>query len=131
MNTGSCHCGEIEYRVPEALGDVRYCYCQTCRKLNGTAFSAVALVSSEDFELVRGDESRMLRYESSKDKFRYHCHRCFAPIFVRLAGHPEQVRIRLGLLNFDPEVNVVGHIWVSQKPSWYTITDDLPQTDEF
>lgn len=130
MNTGSCHCGAVEYRVPEALGDVKFCYCQTCRKLNGTAFSAVALVAATDFELLRG-EAQMRHYESSPGKFRYHCGVCFAPIFVRLPAKPDQVRIRLGLLNFEPEVTVTGHIWVSEKPAWYTINDSLPQAAEF
>lgn len=130
MNTGSCHCGAVEYEVPRALGDVKFCYCQTCRKLNGTAFSAVALVDAGEFKLLKG-ESSLEAYESSAGKFRYHCKTCFAPIYVKLASRPEQVRIRLGLLNFEPEVTLTGHIWVSQKPGWYTIADKLPQSQEF
>lgn len=130
MNTGSCHCGHIEYEVPEQLGDVKFCYCQTCRKLNGSVFSAVALVRAEDFKLIRG-ESSLVSYESSKGKIRYYCSHCFAPVYVQLESKPGDVRIRLGLLNFEPTVNVTGHIWVSEKPAWYTITDDLPQSAEF
>lgn len=130
MNTGSCHCGAVQYRVPESLGEVKYCHCQTCRKLTGTAFSSVALVSADDFELLKG-ESELRAYESTAGKFRYHCRHCFAPIFVRLESRPEQVRIRLGLLDFSPQVNVTGHIWVSEKAAWYSITDDLPQSPEF
>jgi hypothetical protein len=37
------------------------------------------------------------------------------------------VRIRLGLLNGDPNVEVTGHMWVSEKPDWHQINDDLPQ----
>lgn len=130
MNTGSCHCGAIEYEVPASLGDVKYCYCQTCRKINGSAFSAVALVSADDFRLNRG-QSSLVHYESSGGKFRYHCGTCYAPIYVQLQSSPEQVRIRLGSLDFSPQVNLTGHIWVSQKPDWYTILDDLPQSPEF
>ena len=130
MNTGSCHCGAVEYQVPQHLGDVKFCYCQTCRKLNGTAFSSVALVDAKDFKLLKG-ESSMSRYESSPGKFRYHCANCFAPIYVQLAAKPEAYRIRLGLLNFEPSVNITGHIWVSEKPVWYVIQDDLPQAAEW
>lgn len=130
MDTGSCHCGEVEFEVPKDLGDVRLCYCQTCRKLSGSAFSAVALIDSKDFKIIKG-QSYLALYESSKDKFRYYCSTCHSPIYVQLKSKSEQVRIRLGVLNFQPMVHISAHIWVKEKPSWYKITDDLPQHSEF
>jgi hypothetical protein len=129
-NTGSCHCGKVVYEVPHALGDVRFCYCQTCRKLNGTAFSAVAMVPAEQFKIVQG-EAELVTYESTRGKHRFYCKTCHSPTHVRLESKPEQVRIRLGGLNFEPQVNLVGHIWVKEKPDWYQIRDNLPQHAEF
>ncbi len=129
-HTGSCHCGSVVFKVPEELGDVRYCYCQTCRKLNGSAFSAVAMIPSEEFELLQGAESIGI-YESTPGKQRHHCTKCFAPLYVQLKSDTSSVRLRLGLMNFEPKVTLRGHIWVSEKPEWYTILDDLPQAAEF
>ena len=129
-NTGSCLCGGVEFEAPKDLGDVRLCYCQSCRKSNGSAFSAVALIDTSDFRLVKG-EALLATYESSPGKFRYFCSNCHSPLFVKVASIPDQVRIRLGLLNFEPKVNIVGHVYVKEKPGWYQITDALPQFQEF
>lgn len=130
MNTGSCHCRRVAFEVPEQLGDVRFCFCETCRKLSGSAFSAVALVETRKFKILQG-HGELRGYESSQGKFRYYCSQCYSPIYVQLESKPETVRIRLGTLNFEPKVNIVGHIWVKEKPKWFKITDDLPQFQEF
>lgn len=130
MPSGSCHCGAVVYEVPKAFSDAKFCHCQTCQKLTGTAFASVAMVKAEDFKLQQGEE-QLGTYESVPGKFRYYCKTCFSPMFVKLKARPEEVRIRLGSLDFAPEVTVSGHIWVSQKASWYTINDELPQAQEF
>lgn len=130
MNTGSCHCGRVVYEVPATLSDAKFCHCQTCQKLTSTAFASVALVKAEDFKLHQG-EDHLVSYDSIPGKHRYYCATCFSPMFVKLESKPDEVRIRLGALDFAPEVTFTGHIWVSQKASWYTINDDLPQAQEF
>ena len=124
--TGSCHCNAVTFEVPKTLNDVRYCHCTTCRQLSGTAFSVVSLVQLEDFKLTKGAEN-LIHYRSSPHKNRAHCKTCFPPIFVQLDTHPNDRRIRLGSLNQEPNVNITAHIWVSQKPEWSVINDDLPQ----
>jgi len=126
MNTGSCHCGKVTFKVPQQLGDVRYCYCETCRKLSGSAFSAVALIASDGFELLSGQDDLAV-YESSPDKFRYYCGHCHCQIHAAVASQPDYVRLRLGVLDFEPDVQIVAHMWVSEKPHWHVIHDDLPQ----
>lgn len=130
MHTGSCHCRRVEFAVPEKMGDVRLCYCETCRKLGGSAFSAVALVDASKFKILKGQDI-LKSYESSKGKIRYYCPECHSPIYVQLVSKPETVRIRLGTLDFEPKVKITAHIWVKEKPKWFAITDNLPQFDEF
>jgi hypothetical protein len=130
MGTGSCRCGAVAFDITEDMGDVRLCYCATCRKIGGSAFSAVALVDAAQFRLTRGQDNLSM-YESIPGKYRYHCKTCHAPIYVRLESAPQNVRIRLGLLDFEPTVRITAHIWVSEKPDWYEIRDDLPQLAEF
>ena len=123
---GSCHCGAVRFSVPNNLGAVRYCYCVTCRKLSGAAFSVVARVPGREFELRQGSD-RLAAYESSPGKRRYYCSLCHAPIYVRLDARPDEVRIRLGVLDGSPTALVTAHMWVEEKPPWYQIADDLPQ----
>ena len=130
MNTGSCHCKNIVYTINGALSDISLCYCQTCRKLSGAAYSVVARISAYEFKITEGKDS-LQTYESSPGKVRYHCCKCCSPIYVIVKSQPEFVRIRLGVLDFDPIVNIVNHIWVSEKPEWHTINDSLPQYQEW
>ena len=124
--TGSCHCQKIKFSVPKKLNDVKYCHCNTCRKLSGTAYSVVSLVDNQNFKFISGQE-HLMHYRSSPHKKRVHCKTCFSPIYVELDTHPNDKRIRLGSLDEAPIVNITGHIWVSQKPEWSVINDDLPQ----
>lgn len=126
MLTGSCHCGTVQFSVDRKLGDVRYCYCTTCRKLSGSAFSAVAFIPTSLFSLNQGSD-QLAVYESSPGKHRHYCATCHAPIYVAVSASPDQVRIRLEVLDTETDVNISAHMWVSEKPRWHKITDNLPQ----
>lgn len=79
----------------------------------------------------RFSQDGLVTYESIKGKMRYYCSSCHSPIFVQLQSKQEQIRILLGVLNFEPKVNVTAHIWVKEKPAWFNIADNLPQFPEF
>ena len=130
MKTGSCHCGQVAFEVTGKLSPIYKCYCGTCRKLSGGAFSMVTRVDSEGFRLLKGEES-LHTYESSPGKVRYYCKSCCSPVFVKVTSQPEFVRLRLGLLDYEPEVEMAGHIWVSEKPDWIKVEDSLPADDEW
>ncbi|AWF80944.1 hypothetical protein BTJ40_09045 [Microbulbifer sp. A4B17] len=122
MIKGSCHCKSIQFVIDEASLDVRRCYCETCRKLSGADYSVVALVSRSQFAMV-GKRQKLSQYISKPGKTQ---HTCFAPIFVEVESQPDLCRVRLGLLDNRPSVNVSGHMWVSEMPSWCKIEDELP-----
>ena len=126
---GSCHCGKVTFEVLEPLSDVYQCYCDTCRKLSGAAYSVVSYVPAKNFKITKSDAPLHI-YESSPGKERHYCSNCCTPIFVQLKSKPDTVRIRLGVLDSESNVNIVGHVWVSEKPHWCKITDSLPQFEE-
>lgn len=128
MNSGSCLCGKIEYEIPGQIGDTIHCHCKTCRKAHGSAFSSVAAVKDIDFRLSGKD--LLNSYESSPGKLRYFCSCCGSQIYAKRKG-TEHIILRLGTLDTDPKSEEISHIWVSQKASWYSITNDLPEYSEF
>jgi len=125
MIKGSCHCKNIAFEINTNKLNVRYCYCETCRKLSGADYSSVARVGRDRFKIVRGEAS-LLSYESRPGKFRYYCPKCFSPIYVITDNETSFLRVRLGLLDGNPQVEVTGHMWVSEKPAWRRIEDELP-----
>jgi hypothetical protein len=125
MISGTCHCQQICFAIDENTLSVRYCYCKTCRKLSGADYSSVARVTREKFQITQGQD-KLLCYESRPGKHRFYCRHCFAPIYVVTDNETTFLRVRLGLLDGQPDVEVTGHMWVSEKPAWRSIEDDLP-----
>jgi hypothetical protein len=126
MVDGQCLCGKVRFEVSGNLGDVRLCYCELCRRANGTAFSANVRVPITSYKLLGGREL-IREYESSPGAFRAFCSICGSPVFARVTSDPATIRVRLGTLAQSAEATVTAHVWVRSKPGWYSIEGDLPQ----
>ena len=131
MITGSCLCGKVKYSISGEIGEITHCHCSTCRKAHGAAFSSVAAVKIEDFELKSGKEL-IKCFHSSPDKVRCFCSNCGSHIYAHRDGQSHYI-LRLGTLDDDPGVRAVNHIWVSEKAPWYDPESDcaLPMYQEW
>ncbi|MBT2774688.1 GFA family protein [Halomonas sp. ISL-60] len=125
MITGSCHCKSICFTIDRPRLSVRRCYCETCRKLSGSDYSSVARVARDKFTVTSGAK-QLVSYESRPGKQRFYCSNCYSPIYVTTNNETDFLRVRTGLLDGDPQVEVTGHMWVCEKPSWVVIEDDKP-----
>jgi hypothetical protein len=124
--SGRCLCGSVCFEVDGDLGETRLCYCQSCRRFSGSAFSANVAVPRVRYRLIGGSE-HIREYESSPGAFRAFCSRCGSPVYGRLASQPDTIRLRLGTLDQSAPARVAAHVWVAEKPDWYVIHDALPQ----
>ena len=122
----SCLCGGVRIEVTGKVGPVVYCHCSRCQKASGTAFAANADVRRKYWQLVAGEEL-IREFESSPGVFRAFCGRCGSPLYSRRPGAPDVLRLRLGILDDDPERRSLAHFWVGSKAAWFAITDTLPQ----
>jgi hypothetical protein len=116
----------VRYEITGKIGPIACCHCISCRKAQGGAFATNAPVRTKYFRLVSGGDS-VAQYESSPGKRRCFCQNCGSPVWSITDADPETIRIRLGLLDGDPERRPVGHFWVSEKAPFYEIRDELPQ----
>jgi len=135
---GSCLCGGVKFEITGPLAKPLNCHCVQCRKQHGAAFRsrARARARAEDFKWLQGEE--LVRYYESSPGFRRgFCGNCGSPIVNRvgpnyrlLANNPgaiHELGVPLGILDDDPGVRPSEHVFVSEKASWFAITDDLPQ----
>ena len=127
MLTGRCLCGRVRYEIHGKIGPVAHCHCVTCRKAQGGAFVTNAPVRTRYFRLLVGADS-VAEFESSPGKKRCFCRTCGSPLWSRRESDPDIIRIRLGLLDTDPERRPLAHVWVSEKAPWFEITDDLARS---
>lgn len=124
--TARCLCGGVQIEISGRLGPVVYCHCSRCRKASGTAFGANADVRRKYWHLASGDDL-IREFESSPGVWRAFCGHCGSPVYSRRSAAPDVLRVRLGLLDGDPERRTLAHFWVGSKASWYEICDALPQ----
>mgnify|MGYP006190917165 CR=1 FL=1 len=53
---GGCFCGAITYKISGNLRDARSCHCSRCRKAFSSQASAYALVNSDEFVWLTGED---------------------------------------------------------------------------
>ena len=120
--TGECFCGAISYSVSGILHDARSCHCSRCRKAFSSQASAYALVNSDEFEWLTG-EDLLTSYASAQGYGLRFCSVCGST----LCGVYEGVvhGVTLGCVNGDPEVEIGRHIFVGSKATWEVIPDGM------
>ena len=128
MIEGACLCGAVRILLSGALTSPRLCHCANCRKFSGTSPAAWAMAKRAELT-VQPAEPNISRYDSGRG-LRCFCNVCGGPVWFESLDYPEIVGIPLGVIdNGDvppPEV----HLWVSSKPAWCTLQDNLPRLTE-
>ena len=126
MQTGSCLCGGIRFRISSELAPIQVCHCSQCRKAQGSAFATNSPITAGNFELDSGADL-LTYYESSPGKKRHFCKRCGSPIYSTRDTAPSVLRIRVGVVDEPLSASVGLHFHTASKAAWWTIDDDLPQ----
>lgn len=132
MVKGQCLCGTVTFEVDapnDHLGDTRYCYCASCRRANGTAFSANVPVPLDRYRLTSGEDV-IKEYQSSAGTTRAFCSNCGSPVFGKKADDPDHIRVRLGTLEQKANASLSAHAWTSETPPWYKIEGYLKRFKE-
>jgi hypothetical protein len=128
MLEGQCLCGAVRYTVADEFRYAANCHCSQCRRATGSAFKPFAGIESAKLRLIEGaDQSRRYGDEQGYDQ---HCGRC-GSLLYSLVREGQYVHVALGTLVDTPSIRPDKHIFVGSKAPWFTITDDLPQYQEF
>ena len=127
--TGTCLCGQIEYRVADAFLYAMYCHCSLCRRMTGSAFKALAGIERSKLALTRGQDATAI-FGDSEDWHNVSCRHCGSLLYAAVRDGA-CVHVSMGTLVDTPAIRPTMHIFVGSKAPWYEITDDLPQHDAF
>jgi hypothetical protein len=129
MVEGSCFCGTVRYQANESFNSMMSCHCSMCRKHHGAAFATYVSAPLEGFRWVRGEDA-LLRYQSSPQGVRNSCSVCGSTVPMTLETQALAL-LPAGPLEGDLGIKPQAHIFVGSKAPWYTITDDVPQHEEY
>lgn len=126
---GRCLCGAVAYQVRGPFSMMVHCHCSMCRKHHGALFATFVGAPLMGFKWLRG-EDQIDSYASSENGRRSFCRHC-GSVTPALLKQMDLALIAAGNLEGDPGIRPQYHVFVGSKPPWYTITDDLPQHEEF
>ena len=125
---GMCRCGRVRYEVSDAFVYAANCHCSGCRAATGSAFKAFARIEREKLTVTDGlDDIAVFGEEELNDT---RCAACGSFLFS-VVQEGAFVHVSMGSLVDAPSIRPTHHIFVGSKASWFEITDDLTQFDEY
>ncbi|HWA45690.1 MAG TPA: GFA family protein [Hypericibacter adhaerens] len=125
---GKCYCGAVEYEVADAFRYAMNCHCSQCRRTTGSAFKPFAGIERAKLTVAAGADKLLIVGEP--DGHDAHCRLC-GSLLYSVVREGAFVHVAMGTLTDDPGIRPSKHIFVGSKAPWFTITDDLPQHEEF
>lgn len=125
---GSCLCGAVRYIAEDRFRYALNCHCSKCRRATGAAFKPFAGIERGKISVVAGTEHLLMFGDASAHDI--HCGIC-GSLLYSVVRDGAFAHVTLGTLVDSPSIRPTAHIFVGSKAPWFTITDDLPQHQEF
>lgn len=126
---GSCLCGAVTYAVGGPFNMMVHCHCSMCRKHHGSAFATFVGAPLVSFKWLSGEE-QIDSFVSSENGRRNFCRHC-GSVTPTLIKEMDLALVPAGNLDGDPGLRPQSHLFVGSKAPWYSITDELPQHEEY
>lgn len=123
ISSGGCLCGAVRYEVKGELRDVVNCHCEMCQKLHG-GFGPHSKARKVNIKITHSEG--LSWYKTSEIARRGFCQICGSGLFWE-PFELDATGIIAGTLDQPTGLKTIGHIFVGEKPDFYTITDQEPQ----
>jgi hypothetical protein len=120
IHSGKCLCGAVTYRAAN-LQDIWYCHCNQCRRLTGHFLAACR--TERKHVSIEGDVT-WAPHSGTAEHGR--CTQCGSLLFWSNTTSP-LLNVLPGSLDDSSGLGLLGHLYVSEKGTYYTIDDALPQ----
>ncbi|MBI2738839.1 MAG: GFA family protein [Rhodospirillales bacterium] len=128
MLAGKCFCGAVHYAVADSFAYAMNCHCSNCRRTTGSAFKPFAGIERDKLAVTQGQDTLLIYGDDEANDT--HCRVCGSLLFS-VVREGAFVHVAMGTLVDDPSIRPSRHIFVGSKAPWFTITDDLPQFQEY
>ncbi len=128
--TGHCGCGAVKFEIDEPLVAAGYCHCTRCQRRTGGGSSASAQLAPGSLRIVDG-EDRVASWDPPGGFSKLYCSSCGSALFGAAPGTDEISLVRMGVIDGDPGIRMMGRQFVANAAVWEPIPDDgLPCFDE-
>ena len=119
--SGSCQCGAITFAVAAPALLTYACFCNSCQKRTGSAFSMGLIIPTDALQLS-GELSAWSRTsDDGNTNTRYSCADCGNIIYGVGESSPGLAKLQAGLLDDTRELEPEVYIWARSKQAWVTL----------
>ena len=117
----------MTFEVEPPFRRANHCHCSRCRKHSGAFGLTQGRVPRAQFRLLSGDD--LLRtYRPPGGKSKTFCSKCGSSLFGGDWPGGDEVSIRFGSLDDDPEIRPQYHSFAGSRAPWDELPDDgLPR----
>lgn len=126
MINGSCCCGAVTFELTSEPSMMGTCHCSRCRKVGA---SAIVFIKKETLKWVQGKDHVALYQPDPPHSYG----RCFCKVcgtsLGEILSQDESFPIAANALDAPFGAKNSFHEFVAEKPDWYEICDDAPQSE--
>jgi hypothetical protein len=120
---GSCLCGGVKFEVAEAPDTLRYCHCESCKKLSGSIGTVNGRVPSRAIRILEGND--LLRtFQPAEGSAKTFCLACGSNLFGGGWPDSETASVRASALDDAFDARPSAHIFVRSVAAWEALPDD-------
>ena len=109
--------------MTEAPDTLRYCHCESCKKLSGSIGTVNGRVPSSAIQIVEGDDL-LQTFQPAEGSAKTFCRECGSNLFGGGWPKSETCSIRASALDDAFGARPSAHIWVRSVAAWETLPDD-------
>jgi hypothetical protein len=120
---GSCLCGGVQFELSVTPETLRYCHCESCKKLSGGAATVNGRVPSTSVQIVEG-EDLLQTFEPPGGSAKTFCLACGSNLFGGGWPESETCSVRATAIDDAFDARPSAHIFVRSVAAWETLPDD-------
>ena len=129
--SGSCICGSISYTITGEPRKFFHCYCERCRKSNGTGHASNIILKPDTVTWEAGEQLLSSFKVPDAERFRtVFCSKCGSPM-PRITPNSSIAVIPAGSLDSQLPLSPTDRIFYTSKTDWSCTLDDIPTWSEY
>jgi hypothetical protein len=120
---GRCLCGEVVFEVDAMPERIRFCHCESCKKLAGGGGTANFRAESAAIRILEGHDL-VQTFQPAEGSSKTFCGRCGSNLFGGGWPDSEYCSVRVTTLEEQPGELPGVHVWVRSVAAWERLPDD-------
>jgi hypothetical protein len=120
---GSCLCGGVRFEVSQEPDTLRYCHCESCKKLSGGTGTVNFRAPSASIRILEG-EDLLQTFQPAEGSAKTFCLACGSNLFGGGWPESETCSVRAAAVDDPFDARPSAHIFTRSVAAWERLPDD-------